>query len=107
MLRVGLPVDVEGELQERAEALFARLQCLLGAFVIRNVHHRSTRPSVPLSRPTPPHLLCGRSECQAGFWTQAATEPNRGRKTSGTSSSSSADRAAPGLSRSGASARPT
>jgi hypothetical protein len=36
MLGVGLPVDVsKGELQECAEALFARPQRLLGAFVIR------------------------------------------------------------------------
>ena len=53
MLRVGFPIDVGKDLQERAEALFARPQCRLGAFVIRNVHHRSTRPSVPFSRPTP------------------------------------------------------
>jgi hypothetical protein len=84
MLRVGFPVDVEGELQERAEALFPRPQCRLGAFVIRNVHHRSTRPSVPFSRPTPRTARPIRVS-RGDFRPKAATRPKRARKTSGTS----------------------
>jgi hypothetical protein len=47
MLRVSFPIDVQKERHERAKALFARPQCLLGAFVIRSVHQRSTRRSAP------------------------------------------------------------
>ena len=50
MLLVRLPVHIEGELNERAEALVARSQRLLGAPALRDVPHDGNDESAAVVR---------------------------------------------------------
>src|ERR1041384_7914147 len=85
MLRVGLPIHIEGELNEGAETLLARAQLVLGALALGDVAHQGKgQPTVAV--PEFPDAYLDREECtvlspvptligQGSACTQTLTDP--------------------------------